>query len=226
MTIHARSDIAAVTISAAHGGCGKTHARPAPGGNPVALWSLDCPACEDHLRSDGLWSSTVSEIPETHDEKLAREDFEKRGAKDKDAVMTLALARLAGIDPDLLPDSLVRMISGAKAHVPQTVACPQGHPNPADQKFCGECGLDVHGTTPPPLPAPADVLPPVNGDAPAPEPSPPPVALPSNTKMRAMKREDLDVLAAGAGVATGGSRQDVLDRLIAANNAVKDNGTV
>ena len=225
MTVHARSDISAVTISAAHGGCGKTHSRPVANGAPAQLWSLDCPACEDHLRGDPLWSSTVAEIPETHDEAKDREDFEKRGAKDKDAVMTLAIARLAGVDPAALPESLTRMISGAQAHIPQTVDCPQGHANPVGQRFCGDCGLPVGGP-------PAAVT---NGAAP-PDSAPQPVvraetapalpALPSNTKMRGMKREDLVALAAGAGVGTGGSRQDVLDRLIAANNAVKANGTV
>src|SRR5215469_9657550 len=145
MTMHARSDLASISVSAAHGGCGTTHVRPAPGGNPVALWSLTCPACEDFLRSSDLWASSPADIPETHDEKLNREDFEKRGAKDKDAIMTLAIAKLAGMDASDLPESLTRMISGAKAHVPQTVNCPDGHPNPLDQKFCGECGQLISG---------------------------------------------------------------------------------
>lgn len=148
MTVHARSDVASITVSAAHGGCGRVHTRPAPGGNPVPLWSLDCPQCEDFLRSDPLWASNVSEVPETPDEVTAREDFDKRGAKDKDAVLTLALARLAGISPDVLPESLTRMISGVQAHIPGKLLCPGGHANPAGQKFCGECGAGMHQTAP------------------------------------------------------------------------------
>jgi hypothetical protein len=39
--------------------------------------------------------------------------------------------------------------------------------------------------------------------------------------MRGMKREDLEDLAAGAGLSTGGTRQDILDRLLAASAAAK-----
>ena len=101
-------------------------------GVPQHPWGLDCPPCEDFLRTRNpdQWSVTVSEIPETHDETKAREDFEKRGAKDKDAIMTLALARLAGIDASELPDSLTRMVSGARAHVPAEMECPKGHGQP------------------------------------------------------------------------------------------------
>jgi hypothetical protein len=171
-----------------------------------------------------LWAASPADIPETHDEKLNREDFEKRGAKDKDAIMTLAIAKLAGMDASDLPESLTRMISGAKAHVPAMVECPDGHANPLDQKFCGECGQLVGGT-PRPLPpsfdldlgaAPADPEPPPV----APEP-PPAVSLPSNTKMRGMKREELEALAAGAGLSGGGSRQDVLNRLLEYSNEHK-----
>ena len=149
----ARSDLAYVFVSQAHGGCGQPHRRPVEQGAPAKIWEERCPKCSDYLRNDPHWSATVSDIAETHDEALAREDFEKRGARDKDAIMTLALAKLAGVDPDLLPASLTQMVSGAKAHVPQTVNCPEGHPNAVDAKFCSACGRLI-GEALPPVAAP------------------------------------------------------------------------
>ena len=99
MTVYSASNIMAVNLSDAHGGCGSPHARPVRNGAPDKLWKLDCVMCENHLRTDPLWSTTVSEIPETYDEKSTREDWEKRGAQDRDAIMPLLLAKLAGVDP-------------------------------------------------------------------------------------------------------------------------------
>ena len=144
MTLYATSNLVAATVPAENGGCGVEHRRPVISGAPQNPWSLSCPPCEDFLRkhNSDQWSVTMSEIPETYDEKLAREDFDKRGAKDKDAILTLALARLAGIDSSELPESLTRMISGAPLHVPVAgkMVCPQGHDSPAGMKFCGQCG--------------------------------------------------------------------------------------
>ena len=209
MTIWARSDVAAVNVSAAHGACDRTHSPPVEQGAPAKIWALDCPLCEDHLRSSDLWAVSPADIPETHDEKLNREDFEKRGAKDKDALMALAVAKLAGVDPRELPESLTRMISGAKTHAPQTADCPNGHPNPLDQKFCGTCGVHLHDI---PVVEPEPVVPPLDEPPVVPAPS-----LPSNTKMRGMKREELEALAGRAGLSAKGSRQEVLDRLLAYN---------
>jgi hypothetical protein len=171
-----------------------------------------------------LWAASPADIPETHDEKLNREDFEKRGAKDKDAIMTLAIAKLAGMDASDLPESLTRMISGAKAHVPAMVECPNGHANPVDQKFCGECGLLVapsnDAVASPPL-APVGLVALPLDEPPVVPAEPPAVSLPSNTKMRGMKREELEVLAASAGLSGAGSRQDVLNRLLEYSNEHK-----
>ena len=197
----------------------------------MKLWELDCPACEDHLRHDPHWSSTVSEVPETFDEQKAREDFEKRGARDKDAIMTLALARLAGIDPDLLPASLTTMVSGAKAHVPQTVNCPAGHANGLDARFCSQCGRPVSAAAQPPAPAaqstpePSFNLPPTPKDPepPAPVSAPPSVPWPSNTAMRKMGKDDLASVAKehGVHVAPAVNRADLLNSLIEAANAAR-----
>lgn len=140
MPLYARSDLASVTVSAAHGGCGEVHVRPAPGGNPDPVWKLTCVPCEAHLRTDPLWSPTLSEVPETPDEEKARTDFENRGAIDRDQVMALAMAKLAGVD---LPETMRRPISGLQPHVPVVageIVCEYGHPNEAGSKFCAECG--------------------------------------------------------------------------------------
>jgi hypothetical protein len=147
MTVYARGDLAYKIIPVeGFGGCGLPHGRPVVNGAPAKVWALDCPPCENHLRHDPQWGTTPAEIPETYDETKAREDFDKRGARDKDAILTLALARLAGIGPDELPESLTRMISGVPAHVPGQMECPQGHGQPAGRKFCAECGSPMHGT--------------------------------------------------------------------------------
>jgi hypothetical protein len=159
MTVYARSDLSATTISVAHGGCGQPHHRPAPDGNPVKLWALTCVQCEDFLRNDPLWATTVSEIPETHDEQSEREDYEKRGANDIQTMMALALTKLTGGE---VPDTITRMIDGSKTHIPSQVKVlcpPYGHANPPGMKFCGECGVSMRdaapaGSIPPPKPAP------------------------------------------------------------------------
>jgi len=142
MTLYARSDLAYVNVPTSSGGCGEPHRRPVEDGAPAKLWGLNCPGqCEEFLRKTDTtghqWSATMSEIPETHDEKAAREDFDKRGARDKDQVLALALAKLAGVE---LPESMLRPITG---NLPKAIAlmeCPAGHPGKPGAKFCAECG--------------------------------------------------------------------------------------
>lgn len=209
MTVYARSDIAAVTISAAHGGCNKTHSRPVTGGAPVHPWQLDCPPCEDHLRHDPHWSATASEIPETHDETKAREDFDRRGARDKDAIMTLALARLAGIAASELPESLTRMVSGAPLHVPVQgqVECPAGHAQAPGHKFCGECGQPMSG---PPAAALAAV--------PQEPAASPPAATADQAPVKVSRLRDANLgtlrsLARGNSLDDSGTRAELITRL-------------
>jgi hypothetical protein len=141
MTLYSRSDLVAVTVPAeGFRGCGTTHSRPVVNGKPADIWTLDCPQCEDHLRHQDHWSTTLSEIPETYDESKAREDFDKRGAKDRDNVLALALARLAGVE---LPETMRRPMTG-NMQPAALVECPAGHGNLPGQKFCGECGVPVH----------------------------------------------------------------------------------
>lgn len=207
--LYARSDVASAYIPAESGGCGAAHSRPVIDGAPQHPWAIDCPGCEHFLRSHNsdMWSGSVAEIPESHDEKIAREDFEKRGAKDKDAVLTLALARLAGIEPGLLPESLTRMISGIPAHIPLTVTagtleCPSGHASPAGQKFCGECGAPMSAPVPrASLPAPA-------GPAAA-----QPVTPGRVPRLRDQNKKTLQALAQARGLDTGGSNPELVSRL-------------
>jgi hypothetical protein len=139
LAIYARSDLASVSVSPAHGGCGASHVRPAPGGKPDKIWTLDCLQCSDHLRHDPHWSATLSEIPETHDEQKSREDFTKRGAADRDQVMALALAKIAGVD---LPETLRFALTGNMPDTPveAMLECPNGHPGKPGSKFCAQCG--------------------------------------------------------------------------------------
>jgi len=133
MTVFARSDLAHVFVSRAHGGCGDSHSRPVEQGAPAKIWRLGCPACEQHLRHDPLWSTTISEIPDTHDEKIMREDLDKRGAANQQQMTALALAKIAGIAG--AEEALgIAMGSGI------TPVCPEGHKCPPGARFCVECG--------------------------------------------------------------------------------------
>jgi hypothetical protein len=241
--LYAASDVCYVAVSAeGHGGCGQPHSRPVVNGAPAKVWALDCPPCEDHLRTSQKhhWSPVLSEIPETHDERLAREDFEKRGAMDKDALMAAALARLTGLD---LPETLAAKMSGVRpavtagavmcgrghvnraaakfctecgAAVPQAggpVLCPGGHENEAGAKFCVDCGASV-------APAAEDPSEPAK-TAPEPVKTAAKITLPPNTQMRKMGKAALIALAEKAGLGSAETGKEALDRLIAANNATR-----
>ena len=215
MVMFARSDVCAVNISEAHGGCGTPggHRRPVEHGAPAKMWALDCPPCEDHLRHDGHWSPTSVEVPETHDETKARENFEKRGAKDKDAILTLALARLAGIESSELPESLTRMISGVPAHVPGQMVCAAGHANAPGKAFCGDCGAPMHGT-----PAQA-ALPAAQKAA---EPTAKAAKVERPRSLRDARKDELVALARNAGLDESGTNAMLVARLSAAGVTSND----
>lgn len=144
MTIYARSDLCYVTVSPDHGGCGVGHSRPVVAGAPAKIWALDCHACEDFLRSDKLWSPQVTTIPETMDEKNAREDVEKRGAVEQAQSVADALGQLAKLGdlPAILGQFMQFMTTGQIAP-----AVPIGAPK-----------VDIVATA---EPSPAPQLPPV-----------------------------------------------------------------
>ena len=145
IALYARSDLASVTVSPAHGGCGRTHSRPAPGGKPAGLWDIEpaCEPCASHLRHDPLWSPTVSKIPETHDEKAARENLQERGDRHSRDLTALMLAQMAG---DRAGEVTIRQLMAARGDMESFATCRDGHPNPSSAKFCAECGAPV---TPP-----------------------------------------------------------------------------
>lgn len=165
MTVYARSDVAAVSISTDHGGCGTSHSRPAPGGEPVKLWSLTChDGCEDYLRSDPLWSSTISGIPETADERSIREDAERRGMVEQQQSTAQALEQLAKLGD--LPSIMGQFMSFLTSQHVLPAAdvsqlCPNGHPNASTARFCVDCGSS---TTAPVPHSRGSELPPVEPD--------------------------------------------------------------
>lgn len=209
MTLYAQNNLCAVSVSPeAHGGCGTTHRRPVEAGAPVKLWALTCEAgCENHLRHDPQWSTTIAELPEAYDEKIRREDFEKRGALDERKLMAMALAKMTGID---IPDTIVGAITGMMPHIEGVLECPNGHGNAAGKKFCGDCGSPMSG------PVPKAAL-----DGPQ-QPAQPPPAPPSpeaGTKLRRLRDarlEELQALAEVNGVDTSGKRPALIARLAAA----------
>lgn len=147
MTMYARNDLVAVTISPTHGGCGDVHSRPVVEGAPVKLWALECAnGCEDALRKDAHWSSTISGIPETPDETAYREDQELKGRQDQQNQTAEALAKLSSLGD--LPSALAQlaaMFGSATVATPSpasTQTCTGcGTSLLANAKFCPECGL-------------------------------------------------------------------------------------
>lgn len=146
MTMHSRSDLVAVTLSPAHGGCGQIHSRPVDKGAPVKLWSLTCEPCENTLKAikDPHWSTTLAGIPETPDEKEYREDQETKGRTDQQNQTAEALAKLASLGD--LPAAIARLADmysgesrrGELTPVEKCRACNMLLPH--DSKFCPECG--------------------------------------------------------------------------------------
>ena len=212
--LYARHDLVSVTVSVTDGGCGLGHARPVVDGAPAKIWALDCPRCHTHLATNGQWSTTLAEIPETPDEKLVREDWEHRGAADQQYVTAMALSKLAGVD---IPESLTRVVSAASAPVTATVApsvrCFDGHVNPAGQRFCGECGT--------PMAAPPPVAPSAPADPPAEFAVDSLVVedVPLPGDLAGLGYNELRKLAARRGVKQAGTKAELLERLAAAEVA-------
>ena len=222
-----------VNIGVESGGCGTQggHSRPVINGAPVRLWKLDCGPCSTALKDDPLWSTTEADIPETPDETKGREDFAKRGATDRDNVLAVALAKLAGVE---LPQTIRQAIHGASPDIHATIAgklicaeghdaepgsrfcqecgspvrqpaasvkCPQGHENAVTAKFCSDCGSPVQ---------------PVAAIGPPPVPAAKPAArrpAPKTKPLRDWKAEDLKALARSKGLDDTGTRLELIDRL-------------
>ena len=234
----ARSDVMGVNIGVESGGCGTQggHSRPVINGAPVRLWKLDCGPCSTALKDDPLWSTTEADIPETPDETKGREDFAKRGATDRDNVLAVALAKLAGVE---LPQTIRQAIHGASPEIHATIAgklicaeghdaepgsrfcqecgspvrqpaasvkCPQGHENAVTAKFCSDCGSPVQPV--------AAIEPPAPRAAPrAPSRAPAARKAPAKKPLRDWKSEDLKALARSKGLDDSGTRLELIERL-------------
>lgn len=131
-----------VALSATHGGCGAAHHRPVTHGAPDAVWALNCVPCENHLRHDPLWAVMPSDIPETPDEERVRDDRDKKGALDRDRLLTDAILTIAQTQGNL-PDQLARALLTLQGGTPPPVdfPCRAGHPNKIDSRFCSTCGV-------------------------------------------------------------------------------------
>ena len=127
MTLYARSDLCYVAVSRDHGGCGESHGRPIVAGAPAKVWALNCHPCEDFLRSDKLWSTQITTIPETLDEENARKDVEKRGAVEQAQSVADALGQLSKLGdlPAVLGQFMQYLTTGALAPAAPIGAAPQ-----------------------------------------------------------------------------------------------------
>lgn len=154
MTVYARSDVASVTISTAHGGCGSVHSRPAPGGEPVQTWALDCPPCEDILRKDSLWGSSATSIPETPDEVAIRESNEKRTTRQQQERNVEVMEKLGAL-PEALrnigPDMAQALVAALSTILPAlqaqsgTQSAPQDTPQSEVQDEPEDAPTDIEG---------------------------------------------------------------------------------
>ena len=102
------------------------------------------------LRTDPLFSTTIDDIVPTHDEAKAAEKWEKQGSREQQAILTAAVARLAGDGQHQLPESLQHMMSKLRPglQIAGSMVCPSGHTQPAGSKFCNECGQAMTSPVP------------------------------------------------------------------------------
>ncbi len=147
----ARSDTQSIRVGPEHGGCGIPHLREIGlDGYPVAVWALDCPACEGFLQGDPMWSKTVADIPLTLDEDLAARQYERIGAQQQSALLTAAVARLAGFDGAEISPFVKGTISGQRPALGPVMTCPAGHAgNVPGSKFCAACGAALSAVASP-----------------------------------------------------------------------------
>jgi hypothetical protein len=140
VTVYAASSVAAVTVSAAHKGCGQSHSRPERNGVPAKVWALDCEQCSEFLRQDPMWATSQAETPETFDERLERESFEKRGTLDRDQVLALAMAKIADAELPAAMQRPLRALPSPGVVIGALIECNAGHGSRPGSRFCVECG--------------------------------------------------------------------------------------
>jgi hypothetical protein len=174
-----------------------------------------------------LFATTEADIPETPDEVKGREDFQKRGATDRDNVLAIAMAKLAGVE---LPQTIRQAISGASPALPSiagVMICPAGHDAEPGSRYCGECGAEMRR---PSVAACPDGHPvaasakfcgecgqPASVKAAAIEPPPAPMQAPAGVvrvkPLKDWRLEDLRAEARKRGLDDSGTRQALLARL-------------
>lgn len=137
MPLYARADVLSVSIGQSHGGCGTTHRRPMVQGSAVKIWELSCPQCQGHLAHDPLWAGSPADIPATPDEQRTKDNTSVILGRNRDDIMAMALAKLAGLPVGDLFDA-----NSTETHV---VTCSNGHSNFPTAKFCGDCGEPLAG---------------------------------------------------------------------------------
>lgn len=83
MGLYGRNDVMSVSVPSTSGGCGVTHSRPVADGVAADEWDLEktCVTCAGSIKGDPLWAAMPAEVPETPDERMIREDAEKRGER-------------------------------------------------------------------------------------------------------------------------------------------------
>jgi hypothetical protein len=210
MTMYAASNRMAVTVSPeGHGGCGVTHRRPVHEGKPADQWVLDCPPCEDYLRSDTGWSATIVEVPETYDETKKREQSEKSGKLDRENQLAAAIIELSKLGqlPQSLGNVLASVMGTPAAALVGTVVCPEGHDNPAGKKFCADCGAPMS------TPVMAAALPgPERPDEP---PAAPSFPSPGDRQVRLqdLRLDELQAACRARGIEDYGVRKELMKRL-------------
>ncbi|MHB1430621.1 MAG: hypothetical protein ACYCVZ_00675 [Streptosporangiaceae bacterium] len=145
MTMYARSDIVSITIPAESGGCGSPHIRGiGPDGTSDAVFAVTCGPCESKLETDPMWASSTADVPLTFDEEKAAEQFERIGAQQQAALLTAAVARLAGMAGPEISPVIKGMISGQRALPGPVMVCPAGHAgNVPGARFCAMCGTPM-----------------------------------------------------------------------------------
>jgi zinc ribbon protein len=134
--IYARSDIVAITVSEAHGGCGQLHERP----EGERAWGLVCAQCEGFLRTDPNWSGKRDEIPETFDERSARDALERNAGRSQLRAIEAGAGLLAAL---LGPRDLLAGQPLALAAAPAGECRRCGAGVQAGAKFCPDCGSPV-----------------------------------------------------------------------------------
>jgi hypothetical protein len=158
---YCRSDINEISISPAHGGCGRPHAK---GGSRI--FQLECEQCEaavlGHNRPrvwkwregrgyqqgqldnwDG-WAAALQDVPLTPDEEIERDRVHQTGRTELERLQAMAMANQLGIP---VPEALASSLGGVRAleemRADPQVICPLGHSNRVGAKFCDLCGTSM-----------------------------------------------------------------------------------